>query len=91
MGHRVGGSVSLGPWMSWSTASAERLLRVAFEQLQGELIVMNIPDQNGRGLMLARNHNLKRVRHCTRMIYGDALPLEGQLLTHLAVATLATG
>lgn len=91
MGHRVGGNVSLGPWMSWTTASAERLLRVAFEQLQGEPLIINIPDQNGRALLLARNHNLKRIRHCTRMIYGDAIPLEGQPLTQLGVATLATG
>jgi hypothetical protein len=91
MGRRIANRISLGPWMSWTTTSAERLLRIAFEQLQGQQIVMNIPDQNGRGLMLARNHNLKRVRHCTRMIYGDAQPLTKPLMAELAVASLATG
>lgn len=91
LGHRLPNSLHLGPWMSWSSASAERLLRTAFEQLQGEHITMNISDQNGRGLLIARNHNLKRIRHCTRMIYGDAQPLTGEPLAELAVATLATG
>lgn len=91
MGYRITNMVSLGPWMSWTTASAERLLRVAFEQLQGEQILMNIPDQNGRSLMLAHNHNLKRIRHCTRMIYGEALPLVAPAMAELAVASLATG
>ncbi len=91
LGRRMANGVHLGPWMSWSTASAERLLRVALEQLQGQTVTINIPDSNGRSLMLARNHNLKRVRHCTRMIYGDAMPVRSELLAELAVGSLATG
>jgi hypothetical protein len=77
--------------MSRTIASAERLLLVALEQLQGQPIVMNIPDNNGRSLILASDHNLSRVRQCTRMIYGDAVPVQGEPLTELAVGTLATG
>ncbi|MBN1563947.1 MAG: GNAT family N-acetyltransferase [Anaerolineae bacterium] len=91
MGRRAPNGVHLGPWMSWSAAAAERLLRVAFEQLQGQHITLNIPDSNGQSLMLARNHNLQRVRHCSRMIYGDALSVRGELLAELAVGSLATG
>lgn len=91
LGHRLPNSVHLGPWMSWTSASGEKLLRTAFEQLQGEHITLNISDQNGRGLLLARDHNLKRIRHCTRMIYGEAEPVAGEPLAELAVASLATG
>lgn len=90
-GRRRRQDVHLGPWMSWSTASAERLLRTALEQLQGQHVTLNIPDHNGRSLILASNHNLRRTRVCTRMIYGDAQPLAGQPLTELAIAGLATG
>jgi predicted N-acetyltransferase YhbS len=91
LGRRMKNGVHLGPWMSWSAISAERLLLAALEQLQGEHITLNIPGNNGRGLMLARQHNLSRVRHCTRMIYGDAVPVRGELLAELAVGSLATG
>jgi GNAT superfamily N-acetyltransferase len=91
LGRRTTDGVYLGPWMSWSAASAERLLLIALEQLQGQTVAINIPDYNGRSLLLARNHNLKRVRHCTRMIYGDAAPVRGQALTELGITSLATG
>jgi GNAT superfamily N-acetyltransferase len=91
LGRRMKNGVHLGPWMSWSAISAERLLLAALEQLQGEHITLNIPGNNGRGLMLARQHNLHRVRHCTRMIYGDAVPVRGELLAELAAGSLATG
>ncbi|NDJ77410.1 MAG: GNAT family N-acetyltransferase [Chloroflexi bacterium] len=92
LAHPLGDRISLGPWMSWSASSAERLLRVAMEQLQGADLVMNIPDNNGRALMVARNHSFHRVRYCTRMIYGStAQPISGELLAELAVASLATG
>lgn len=91
LGRHMTNTVHLGPWMCWTTAAAERLLRIAFEQLQGEHVTFNIPDSNGRSLVLVRDHNLHQVRYCTRMIYGDARPLEGELLTELAVASLATG
>lgn len=90
-GRQTPQAVYIGPWMSWTTTAAERVLRVAFEQLQGAHVTMNIPDQNGRSLLLARNHNLKRIRHCTRMIFGDARPIEGEPLTQMAVTSLATG
>ncbi len=91
LAHRHCEGVFLGPWMSRTIASAERLLLVALEQLQGQPIVMNIPDNNGRSLILASDHNLSRVRQCTRMIYGDAEPVQGEPLTELAVGMLATG
>lgn len=91
LAHRRGDSVFLGPWMSRTITSAKRLLLVALEQLQGRHIVMNLPDDNGRSLILASDHNLSRVRQCTRMIYGDAEPLRGEPLAELAVGTLATG
>ncbi len=91
MGRRMQPTIHLGPWMSWTAASAERLLRVAFEQLQGKHITLNIPDHNGRSLLLARNHNLKRIRYCTRMIYSDARPITGEPLAELAITALATG
>lgn len=91
LGRRMPQTIHLGPWMSWTTTAAERVLRVAFEQLQGQHVTFNIPDHNGRSLILVRNHNLKRIRHCTRMIYGDARPLEGEPLTEMAITALATG
>lgn len=91
LGHQLINTVHLGPWMSWNAASAERLLRVALEQLQGRHVTLNIPDSNGRSVIIASDHNLTRVRHCTRMIYRDAEPLKGQPLAELAVASLATG
>lgn len=91
LGHRGRQGVTLGPWMCWDAPAAERLLRVALEQLQGQHITLNIPDINGRALMLVRDHNFKRVRTCTRMIYGNAQPVKKDLLGELAVATLATG
>ncbi len=91
LGRRMRNGIHLGPWMSWSARAAEHLLRAAFEQLQGQSITLNIPDNNGRSLMLARNHNLKRIRHCSRMIYGDAMPIKSEPLTELAVGSLATG
>ncbi len=91
LGRRMASGFYLGPWMSWSAASAERLLLIALEQLQGQPITINIPDQNGRSLMLARNHNLKRARHCVRMIYGDEQPAHSQPLTELGITSFATG
>lgn len=91
LAHRHGDSTLLGPWMSRTIASAKRLLLVALEQLQGQPIIVNIPDNNGRSLILASDHNLGRVRQCTRMIYGDAEPVQGEPLTELAVGMLATG
>jgi len=37
------------------------------------------------------NHNFRRIRHSTRMIYGDATPVHGEPLAQLSVAALATG
>ncbi|MCZ7540848.1 MAG: GNAT family N-acetyltransferase [Anaerolineae bacterium] len=91
LAHRHGSSVLVGPWMSRTIASAERLLLLALERLQGQPIVINIPDNNGRSLILASDHNLSRMRQCTRMIYGDAVPVPGEPLTELAVGMLATG
>jgi GNAT superfamily N-acetyltransferase len=91
LGQRTPTGVYLGPWMSWSAASAERLLLIALEQLQGESITLNIPDSNGRALILATNHNFQRIRRCTRMIYGSASPVSGESLAELSVASLATG
>ncbi len=91
LGHRLTNTIHLGPWMSWSTASAGRLLRVALEQLQGQHVTLNIPDSNGRSMLIASDHNLTRVRHCMRMIYRDGEPIKRQPLAELAVASLATG
>lgn len=91
LGQRTSKGVYLGPWMSWNTASAERLLLIALEKFQGQTITMNIPDTNSRAIILANNHNLQRIRHCTRMIYGDASPINGELMTEYSVASLATG
>ena len=91
LGRHVRNGFYLGPWMSWSAASAERLLLAALEQLQGQSVALDIPDYNGRGRILASNHNLRRGRQCTRMIYGSATPVEGQALTQLAITSLATG
>ena len=90
-GRRLQNRIHLGPWMSWSSTSGKRLLLVALEQLQGQNITLDIPDHNGRSLILASDHNFKRTRHATRMIYGEAMPLRGELLTELAVTSLATG
>ncbi len=91
LGRRSKGGVILGPWMSWSPASAERLLLVALEALQGKNIVMDIVDSNGRAMILAGDHNLKRTGSHTRMIYGAAAPIAGEPLTEMAVTALATG
>ncbi len=82
---------ALGPWMSQSTASSERLLLSALEQLQGHEIRFHIPDCNGRSVVLASDHNLRRIRQNTRMIYGDAQPVSREMMAELAVASLATG
>ncbi|MBN1200840.1 MAG: GNAT family N-acetyltransferase [Anaerolineae bacterium] len=91
LGRRTQNGVYLGPWMSWTAAAAEQLLLIAFEQLQGEHITINTADYNGRALALARDHNLQRIRHCTRMIYGDASPPGRDMLAEISVASLATG
>lgn len=91
IGRQSGEQVGLGPWMSWSAQGAERLLLVALEALQGQSIVLNVPDNNGRGMLLASDHNLHRVRYCTRMIYGDASPPNTDPLAQIAVGWLATG
>jgi predicted N-acetyltransferase YhbS len=91
LGRRVRHGVHLGPWMSWSATSAERLLLVALEQLQGQPVTLDIPDQNGRSRILASDHNLHRVRQCTRMVYGNVAPVQGQPLAQLAIAWRATG
>jgi ribosomal protein S18 acetylase RimI-like enzyme len=91
LGRRVSQGFYLGPWMSWSAASAERLLRIALEQLQGQIVSTHLPDHNARSQLLARHHNFSRVRHCTRMIYGDAVPIQGQPLSELAITSFATG
>ena len=83
--------VTIGPWMAWSTASAERLLRTAFEAVQGEQIRMHIPASNARARILASDHNLKRVRAFTRMAYGDAPLPPAEPMAELAITGLATG
>lgn len=91
LGRPGAGDIYLGPWMAWDSASAERLLRTALEQVQGQVVSINIPDNNGRALILAENHNLRRAWHCTRMIYGDAEPVIGERLTQLGIAATAIG
>jgi GNAT superfamily N-acetyltransferase len=91
LGHRAKDQVRLGPWMGWSAASAERLLKIALEYLQGQQVILDIPDYNGRGLTLARIHNLHHIQHNARMIYGSASPPEGEPLTELAIGMPATG
>jgi len=91
LGRRFGQAICLGPWMSLTLPSARKLLLIAFEQLQGAQVILNIPDSNGRSLILASDHNLKRVRQCTRMIYADAEPIRGDPLGELAVTSMATG
>lgn len=81
----------LGPWMAGSAASAERLLRKGLEGLQGEMVTVNIPDINGRAMQIAGDHNLRRGGGCTRMIYGDAFPIQGEPLAELGIASYATG
>lgn len=82
---------SLGPWMAGSAASAERLLRKGLERLQGQMVSVNIPDINGRAMQIAGDHNLRRASGCTRMIYGDAFPIQGEPLAELGIASYATG
>ena len=91
LGQQRGRTVHLGPWLSWSAASAERLLRTALEQLQGQQVTLDISSYNGRGLILVSNHNLHRTATVTRMIYGDARPPAAQPLAELALLSLATG
>ncbi|MBN2471320.1 MAG: hypothetical protein JXN59_11390, partial [Anaerolineae bacterium] len=91
LGRRTQAGITLGPWMCWSAASAERLLLIALEQLQGQHISLNIPDSSGRGLVLVSDHNFRRTRHSTRMIYGSASPIPSDPLAQLAVMSLATG
>ncbi len=89
---RVGAhGVYLGPWMADSAVSAERLLRTALEKFQGQPVTMNIPDINGRAMQTAGNHNLRRATGCTRMIYGEAFPVQGEPLAELAIGSYATG
>ncbi len=91
LGRQLGRTVHLGPWLSWSAAGAERLLRTALEQLQGQHVVLHIPSYNGRGLILADNHNLRRTVTVARMVYGNMRPPTAQPLTELAPLSLATG
>ena len=91
LGQQRGRTVHLGPWLSWSAAGAERLLRTALEQLQGRDVVLHIPANNGRGLILVGNHNLHRTATVARMVYGDARPPAAQPLAELAMLSLATG
>lgn len=91
LGRRTAAGVTLGPWMAWSAAPAERLLRAALEQVQGAEVTLNIPAQNARARILASDHNLKRVRDFTRMIYGDAPLPHADSMAELAITGLATG
>ncbi len=91
LGRKMGTGYYLGPWMSNSAKSAEKLLLTALEQLQGQQVTLNISDQNGRGLMLANDHNLRRTQYTMRMIYGNAKPISGEPLAELSIASHATG
>ena len=92
LGHPLStGQIHLGPWMAWSSASAQRLLRVAFEDLQGSEVCVRIPDYNGRSLVLASDHNLRRTWHTLRMIFRDAQPVAGEPLAELGIVSSATG
>jgi hypothetical protein len=91
LGQQTKTGIHLGPWMSWSAASGERLLLVALEQLQGLPVTLDTPDYNGRGRILASDHNLRRARQRTRMVYGSGEPVVGQPLAQLAITSLATG
>ncbi len=91
LGQRRGPAVHLGPWLSWSAAGAERLLRTALEQLQGQQIMLHMPSNNGRGLILAGNHNLHRTATFMRLLYGDTRPPAAQPLAELAMLSLETG
>lgn len=91
LGYRRPQTISLGPWMSWSAASAERLLLIALEQLQGQAVTLQIPDTNARALILAADHGFQRVTRCTRMVYGSASLPEVEPFAQLAIALMATG
>jgi len=91
LARRTRTGVYLGPWMAWSTASAERLLRAALEAVQGQQVALNIPGHNARATMLARNHNLKRVRDTVCMIYGAAPLPRPEPLAELSITGLASG
>ena len=91
LARRTPSGVTIGPWMAWSSAAAERLLRTALEAIQGEQVTLNIPAHNARARILASDHNLKRGRNYTRMIYGDAPLSHAEPMAELAVTGLATG
>lgn len=91
LARRTPGGVTIGPWMAWTSASAERLLRSALEKVQGAEVTLNVPAHNARARILASDHNLKRVRDFTRMIYGDAPLPYAESMAGLAIVGLATG
>jgi len=91
LARRTPAGVTIGPWMAWGSAAAERLLRTALEAMQGEQVRLHIPAHNARAQILASNHNLKRGRDFTRMIYGDAPLPHAEPMAELAITGLATG
>lgn len=91
LARRSSNGVTIGPWMAWSAASAERLLRTALEAVQGEQVRVHIPANNARARILASDHNLKRGRGFTRMVYGDAPLPPAEPMAELAITSLATG
>ena len=91
LARRSSNGVTIGPWMAWSAASAERLLRTALEAVQGEQVRVHIPANNARARILSSDHNLKRGRDFTRMAYGDAPLPPAEPMAELAITSLATG
>ncbi|WP_119065547.1 GNAT family N-acetyltransferase [Aggregatilinea lenta] len=91
LAREVAGGAYLGPWMARSAESAERLLRMALEQYQGQTVSMNVADINGRAMQIAERHNLRRETGPIRMIYGDAFPVQGEPLAELSITSYATG
>lgn len=86
-----GGRAHVGPWVHRSPWGAERLLRTALSVLIGAQVRLDIPDGNRQAMTFAHRHNLHYVRHCTRMILGDAPPPTEVIDALYGLASLATG
>ena len=63
-GHKI------GPLFADDAPTAENLYQALASQVPGELIYLDVPENNPQAIALARHHRMKEVFGCAKMYYG---------------------
>ena len=78
-------------WEHDTPAGAEKLLQAALNTLVGCTVNVFVPDYNLAAKTILEKYGFGYLRHCTRMLYGDVIPVAGDPARYYGAGTFALG